>query len=168
MNNGSSSSPTIINCQFINCFGNQGGALDNYRSSVTVSGSTFMSNNAAHEGQAIYNRESCPNFISCDFINNGDGGDPDQVIVNTGTAQMSFAGCTFEGNRGAGTGVISSNSSLPVTLKTAPSLATASGTMAAPFMLREPDQSRSATAYFRGTGRTGTAAPCTSTLRKFD
>jgi predicted outer membrane repeat protein len=113
----SSSEATITDCQFINCFGREGGAWRAQSSNLVVTRCTFTSNNAAHEGQAMFNTGTDATFTDCSFTRNGDGSDPDIVIYNDGGA-FTFTRCSFtENNGGPGWGgAITSYSSQPLTL----------------------------------------------------
>jgi hypothetical protein len=114
------SSPTIINCQFVDNHGNTGGALRNQGNyhdlPITVTGSTFTRNMAAHEGQIVFNVGSTANFTDCVFTNDPEGFDPDRPIYNSGGA-LTMTGCTFTGIRNDTIGgVITSESSRPLVL----------------------------------------------------
>jgi predicted outer membrane repeat protein len=114
------SSPTIINCQFVDNHGNTGGALRNQGNyhdlPITVIGSTFTRNMAAHEGQIIFNVGATANFTDYVFTNDPEGFDPDRPIYNSGGA-LTMNGCTFTGIRNDTIGgVITSESSRPLVL----------------------------------------------------
>lgn len=99
----SSASATIRNCDFIDCHGREGGAIRSDKSSLTVSQCDFVRNNAAHEGMALFLSQSPSTFTDCEFVSNGNGIDPDDVITNRG-GDLTFTRCTFFRNRGGSFG----------------------------------------------------------------
>ncbi|MHC4498099.1 MAG: right-handed parallel beta-helix repeat-containing protein, partial [Planctomycetota bacterium] len=90
------SSPTIINCVFLNNSAPWGGAIRNWNSSPKVSNCTF-SENAATFGAGISNYNGTPSVTNCTFIQNraeiwGGG------MTNRDCDGMTVADCTFIGN----------------------------------------------------------------------
>jgi hypothetical protein len=73
-----SSSPTITNSTFTNNFANvDGGGMYNRSSSPTITNSTFANNSAADDGGGMANINSSPNITNSTFANNNattDGG----------------------------------------------------------------------------------------------
>ncbi|MHC4427527.1 MAG: right-handed parallel beta-helix repeat-containing protein [Planctomycetota bacterium] len=103
-----SSSPTVVECVFLQNTSNNAGAMGNYGASPTVVDCMFIDNEApgpAGLGGAIYNTgfpEPAPVFMGCTFSGNraGFGG-----AMNTDSLSTPvFIDCTFEGNVADDTG----------------------------------------------------------------
>ena len=110
----SSSSPTLVNCAFVdNSAYGDGGGMANFYSSPTLTNCTFARNSAAFfNGGGMYNLYSSPTLTNCAFEGNwvyfGSGGGMYNVY-----SSPTLADCTFEGNSADYGGGMYNNSSLP-------------------------------------------------------
>ncbi|WP_407379598.1 Ig-like domain repeat protein [Methanobrevibacter sp.] len=82
---------TVVNCNFIDNFGNNGGAIHAY-DSLTVIGSNFVGNNAGGDGGAIY-AVGNTDISDCSFVDNyaGNYGGAIYAENNLSVVDSSFA-----------------------------------------------------------------------------
>ena len=90
------SSPTVINCIFMNNSAATGGGMYNSDSSPTLINCTFSDNSANDNGGGMYNNVSSPTVIACTFSRNSGGYGGGMYNYYS---HPTIANCTFEQNR---------------------------------------------------------------------
>jgi len=93
------SSPSIINCNFVNNYASVGGGVieNEYDSNPTLINCTFRDNSANNYGGAIRNHTSCPILINCLVINNSTNFGGAMQNENS-SSKPTLINCTFSGN----------------------------------------------------------------------
>lgn len=95
------SSPTLINCSFMNNYSDQGGGIYNESNSdFTLTNCSFINNSASFGGGMANFYNSNPSLINCSFLGNraDEGG---SVIHNRYGGRPSLTNCVAFGNRGS-------------------------------------------------------------------
>lgn len=90
---------TLSHCRFYDNFaGSQGGALDNSKGSVALTGCVFLHNRAVHSGGgAIWNSEGTLDLVSCTL--NGNHTDYSGGAISNGwNGVLNATGCCLHGN----------------------------------------------------------------------
>jgi len=108
-----SSSPTMIDCSFVNNSANEGGGMCNDKdSSPTLDGCSFINNNVSHSGGGMKNIISHPTLTNCMFELNsstdaGGGG------MHNASGNPILTNCMFENNTAPDGGGLMNNESYP-------------------------------------------------------
>jgi hypothetical protein len=92
------SSPTIVNCRFMNCRAGAGANFWCQHSSPTFIDCVFASGTAAYEGAGLFCTSSSPSLEGCMFLDN-DAPYAAGLACN-GPAAPTLTNCVFSGNTG--------------------------------------------------------------------